>query len=254
MSRGIKSNKDIEELKLLVEEVLKKTSSMASDIQSIKESQEFISKQFDDLSKELENVKKCMEEKDKKINQLEQDVNYLNKELLKEIEKNDDLNQYGRRDNLELHGIPVQKNENTNEIVIGMIKHLNIELKSSDISISHRLPVKPNPAKEINDDEKTRKHPPIIVKFVRREVRNQIYSKRAYLRKVKDFGLEGMKNLFINENLTTKIKQLFGKANWLRKEKAYKYIWTNGGTIYVRKNEKSQPLKISKEDDLLKIR
>ena len=59
MSRGIKSNKDIEELKLLVEEVLKKTSSMASDIQSIKESQEFISKQFDDLSKELENVKKC---------------------------------------------------------------------------------------------------------------------------------------------------------------------------------------------------
>ena len=32
MSRGIKSNKDIEEQKLLVEEVLKKTSSMASDI------------------------------------------------------------------------------------------------------------------------------------------------------------------------------------------------------------------------------
>ena len=43
------------------------------------------------------------------INQLEQDVNYLNKELLKEIKKNDDLNQYGCPDNLELHGIPVQK-------------------------------------------------------------------------------------------------------------------------------------------------
>ena len=101
-----------------------------------------------------------------------------------------------------------KKKENINEVVIGMIKHLNIELKSSDISILHRLPVKTNPAEEINDDEKLRKHPCIIVKFVRREVRNQIYSKRACLRKVKGFEIEGMKNLFINENLTTKIKQL----------------------------------------------
>ena len=70
MSPGIKSNKDIEELKLLVEEVLKKISSMAEDIQSIKESQEFISKQFVDLSNELENVKNCIKEKYKKLTNL----------------------------------------------------------------------------------------------------------------------------------------------------------------------------------------
>ena len=94
---------------------------------------------------------------------------------------------------------------------------INYKNKNDSPAKFHYLSLPPISLSLINDDEKTRKHPPIIVKFVRREVRNQIYSIRAYLRKVKDFGLEGMKNLFINENLTTKIKQLFGKGNWLRK-------------------------------------
>ena len=250
MSRGTKNNKDIEDLKQMVEEDLTKTKLMAEDIQSIKENQEFISNQYDDIRTELTKIKQHIEEKDKKINQLEQNINWLNEELLKEIEKNDALNQYGRRENLELHGIPVQKNENTDEIVISMMKHINIDLKASDISISHRLHSKFNQKERTSEDKS---HPPIIVKFVRRQIRNQIYNKRTHLRKVQNFGVAGMTDLFINENLTPKIKQLFGKANHLRKERGYKFIWTNNGMIYVRKNEKAQSLQITNEENLQKI-
>ena len=198
MSRGTKNNKDMEDLKLLVEEVLKKTNGMADDIQLIKANQEFISKQYDEIRTELNRIKIHMKEKDKTIKQLEHDVINLNEELAKEIEKNEALNQYGRRENLELHGIPVQKNENTNQIVINMMKHINIELKPTDISISHRLKSKFNHNEE-NDERSFKLHPPIIVKFVRRETRNLIFNKRTHLRKVQNFGIEGMTNLFINE-------------------------------------------------------
>ena len=59
--------------------------------------------------------------------------------------------------------------------------------------------------------------------------------------------------LYLNENLPPIIKNLFGKANEKRKEKQYKFIWTSGCTILVRKSEKSNIIAIKKSSDLKKI-
>ena len=87
MSRGTQNNKDIDDLKQMVEEVLNKTKLMAEDSQSFKENQEFVSNQYDKIKTELLKIKKHIEEKYKKINQLEQNIIWLNEELLKQIEK-----------------------------------------------------------------------------------------------------------------------------------------------------------------------
>ena len=64
------------------------------------------------------------------------------------------LEQYGRRQNLEIVGIPVTSNENTNAIVQEIVELLQVTISSKDISTSHRLhsKSKSNP-------------PPIIVPF-----------------------------------------------------------------------------------------
>jgi len=49
------------------------------------------------------------------------------------------LEQYRRRKNLEIHEVPPQENKNTNEIMKSIAKYLNISLDDSQISISHRL-------------------------------------------------------------------------------------------------------------------
>ena len=67
-----------------------------------------------------------------------------------EIENNlEQLEHYGRRENLEFLGIPQMTNENTNEMIKKLVKKLNIEICEKDISISHRI------KKKIyeNDDE-----------------------------------------------------------------------------------------------------
>ena len=74
--------------------------------------------------------------------------------------KLDNLEMYGRRQNLELEGIPYQPSENINNIIMDLTKSVGIELKNSDISIAHRLPQKIHRNKTT-----TRKPPTVIVCF-----------------------------------------------------------------------------------------
>ena len=56
-----------------------------------------------------------------------------------EVEKLNRLEQYGRRQNLEIVGIPMQDGENTNAIVIEVAKLLDVNLTPEQISTSRRL-------------------------------------------------------------------------------------------------------------------
>ncbi|CAB4018364.1 Hypothetical predicted protein [Paramuricea clavata] len=51
----------------------------------------------------------------------------------------DEIEQYGRRECVEIRGIPLVPDENTNEIVIKLASKLGIDITETDISISHRL-------------------------------------------------------------------------------------------------------------------
>ena len=72
------------------------------------------------------------------------------------------LEEYNRRDNLELHGVPETGQENTNQVIIKVLASINYKLDEKYISCSHRLPTRG-------------KIPPIIVKFNHRDIRNSVY-------------------------------------------------------------------------------
>ena len=85
--------------------------------------------------------------------------------------------------------------------------------------------------------------PKIIVKFTRRNVRNEYYAKRKALAgqnlktnpQVKRFLVGN--NIYISESLIPQRKKLYGDVNRLRKKLNWKFIWTHNGRIYIRKNE-----------------
>ena len=132
---------------------------------------------------------------EKKNDDLMKENQCLKDQLIEEEKMRDDLDQYNRRENLEFHGIFLNPNENTNRIIKTVAKKLNINLKENDISTSHRLP------KSLSNN------PPIIIaRFTNRDIRNLIFQKRKNLIGIRDYGIDGMTNLFINENLTPKRK------------------------------------------------
>lgn len=92
--------------------------------------------------------------------------------------------QYSRRNCLRVSGMNETTNENTDELILGMTRALDIEFGLHEIDRSHRVG-KPNNAKPRD----------IIVKLSTFRVRQKLYSARKQL---KDQGYEGV---FINEDL-----------------------------------------------------
>ena len=98
---------------------------------------------------------------------------------------------------------------------------------------------------------------PIIVKFTSRSSRDIFFEARKKLKSITiigDFGyklVENSKNkIFVNESLTINRKKLFGKTREACTSKRFKYTWTRNGTIYVKKDKKSQTIKIMTENDI----
>ena len=57
----------------------------------------------------------------------------------------------------------------------------------------------------------------------------------------------------INENLCASTKNLFYKANQLKKSNRWNSIWTYNGTIKLKRNDQSQTITIHNKNDLSKI-
>ena len=77
-----------------------------------------------------------MHNKKKEISTLKSQAADLENQGFKEIEKIDGLEQYGRRQNLEIAGVPQQPNENTNSIVLKVAKLLNVVVPPDHIYVT----------------------------------------------------------------------------------------------------------------------
>ena len=127
----------------------------------------------------------------------------------------DELEQYGRRENLEIHSVPVKPNESTNQIVKTLAKHLNVHLDESHISTSHRLATKPD----------SKRPPPIIVRFANRDKKNEIFGKRKMLQSnsMITSNFESDK-VSIQENLTIYKKMLFNQAKLAKQYLNFSFV------------------------------
>jgi hypothetical protein len=82
----------------------------------------------------------------------------------------DELEQYGRRDCLEITGIPTAVNKNPMKLVQELSEVIGVYLAESDISIAHRLPS----TRKVKDR--------LTIKFNRRIKKQEIYTSRKKLK------------------------------------------------------------------------
>ena len=156
------------------------------------------------------------------------------------------MEQYSRRECLEIKGIPIHKDrkENTKEIITKIGGLMGVNADERDISVSHRLPV----SKIYSGKEK---EPSIIVKFARRDTKESYYQALKNLKGIttKNLGYQTSNNIYINESLTDTNRKLFKDCLKPKKELGYKFISTKNGKIYLRKDENSPLVHIKTRDD-----
>ena len=140
--------------------------------------------------------------------------------------------------------------EFTDAAVVKMAECIDVELEEIDISTSHRLPMR----KKTSSQSKRPEQPPaIIVKFISRDKWDELYRARSKLKNLTsaDLGYRGTANkLFISESLTRYNKELFGKCLEARRRLGYKFIWTQQGRIYLRKEYNDPVIHVGSMSDI----
>ena len=184
-------------------------------------------------------------------------------------QQSEDINnmeQYSRRDCVEISGLPEEPGENTNALTIKVASLMGLNLEEKDISISHRLPsnaqqnqsyssrLRPREGSALNKVNPADQYPKVIVKFARRGTKDQFYHGRKHLKNksIKDIGLSRFSDngIFVSESLTLKNKLLFKDCLKFKKENNYKFIWTQNDRIYLRKDKDCPARTILNQQDL----
>ncbi|XP_020628561.1 uncharacterized protein LOC110065739 [Orbicella faveolata] len=149
-----------------------------------------------ELKTEINSLKKSLSQTIEERDQL-----YVN--LGMAIDQIDDLEQYTRKHNLEIHGTPAeQTGENLAE---QLLLHLekrsgNVPIRDDDIDICHRLSTGRNRSKPR----------PTIVRFKSYRARKELYAARKSLKNQNLNGtFQGAGIVYANENLTRMRRELF---------------------------------------------
>ena len=208
----------------------------------IEASQSFLSTKYDTVLATIQGVKMQAETTERRIKGIEADVEKGRDESYDLVIRLDELEQYSRRDSLEITGIPIVPNDDPAKLVVEMASLVDVQLDESDISVAHRLP----PTKKVQDR--------LIVKFARRTKRDEIYKKRGKLRtkRTKDLptvraqpessAISHKAAIHVNESLTPYRKRLFGRILEFKRDNNYKYLWTANGRIMLRETDTSRAL------------
>lgn len=214
-------------------------SNLNHELGTLRGSVEFMNESFEEFKKELAEARR-------EISELKEEQKYLkheNSELSKQLQRTraelTELQQYSRRNNLELKGIPTTDSESLTGIVSALATKVGAEITVNDIDLVHRVPTK--------DRNKSN----IIVKFRSSDARDKLLESAKKTRLItSDLGISGSTSVFVNEHLCPEYKVLLARAIAAKKLHNWKYAWVSRGRILARKADNSDVIRISTEADL----
>ena len=180
----------------------------------VAESISLMNEKFEDINKKFDNYEK--ERKEKEIKELKEKVLILSNEK-KDLEQIiDSQEQYSRRNCILIHGVKEEQNEDTDNVVVKLIKdNLEEDVDLTELDRFHRIGKK-------KSNGKAR---PIIVKFARYNVRRKVFYNKKKLKG---------KNISITESLT---KFRMEKLQEARELYDRKNVWTYDGRIMFKVND-----------------
>jgi len=213
---------------------------LIEEMKEIRKSQQFLSDQCEEMKKHLHSTDEEVKTLRIENQDLKDHVRKLEAESGQMQEDINNFEQYGRRDCLEFQGLSCEESENTDQLVIGVSKLLQVDLSAKDINVSHRL----SPASESN------RQPAIIARLCSRRIRDGVFNNRHRLRAHNKDHPKAC--IFINERLTKINRRHFNQCLRFKKENNLKFMWTKNGITYLRKDEGTPAFTIKNETDLVR--
>lgn len=153
-----------------------------------------------------------------------------------------ELDQYGRRVNMEIHGLTPDTDlskENIAQVLQNVAKDIGVEYRHGEIHQAHRL-------QQRNDG----KPPAIIVQFYSKQSRDDWIEKRRRAKLTKKNN-----KVYFNENMCPQYRLLLKEAKLRASTYNYSFVWFRGGRILMKKDQDSNNVLVIRcKNDLNKIK
>ena len=225
-------------LQPMIESTVKSViSSSLAEIRS-----ELVDPLIKDRDSIIESLNKKLDEKDEKIEALSTEVVSLQttvNSLVHEVSELkmdlNDLEQYGRRTNIQMSNVKLDNPGQCEEKVLDICNKIlpsDSPLTSHDIERCHPLG-RPN---KLGNRQ-------VIVKFKSIRSKQAVYANKSRLKNLNE-------RIYISEDLTRLNQELVRSLRNLHQNKELFNYWTIDGKIFCRKSENSQKVRIFKDSDI----
>lgn len=222
-------------------------NSFRSEMAEFAKSVQFVSDKLDEAAKIWHDVREDLNKVTKANEELKAQNAALSGEVTTLKNKVRILEQYSRKNNIEISGVPVTKNENVGKLIADVGLALGVAVQQEEISAAHRVPT-----------FKKDRPQPLIVQFLRRSDRDAWLSK---FRDRKGTPLQASTinsafpqgNIYVNEHLSPENKVFLAKVKRKSKELGYEHAWCRDGNFFVRKRQGERYIRINAEEDLAKL-
>lgn len=227
-------------------EVFEEFKSFRGEISELAESVKFLSDSVDKASVVSEKINSELLALRKENEKLAASNAILTKEVSTLKERMRDVEQYSRRTNIEISGIPVTPNENILEILKDTGKALGVELQEHHVMAAHRIP-----------SYKRERIPSLIVQFQNKMLRDtwigRYREKRSMTANEVNVNFPKHK-LYINEHLSPENKQFLYNLKQKCRELGYNFAWFREGKFFVRRSSGEPCKRINTTDDISKLK
>lgn len=144
------------------------------------------------------------------------------------------LDQYGRRENVEICNVPESiTQEQLQKHTIEVLKTVNITVTGKDIHAVHRI------GKKSNNRPRN-----VIVRFVNRKTAFTL------LKNKKKLNNTPFKNYFVTENLCPYNKRIFNALYKRKKNKEIHSLWSYNGNVFVKVRESDDRAQVQHLDEI----
>ncbi|XP_054267191.1 uncharacterized protein LOC129000380 [Macrosteles quadrilineatus] len=200
----------------------------------------FLSEKVDESTKLMENLRSEVQVLKKENEVLRETVTDLQ-------DRTRSLEQYTRRSNIEISGIPVTPREDVIQLVKDVGAVIGLEVEESQINAAHRVP-------SFRKD----RVPSLVVQFIGRSTRDTWLKQ---FRELKESVTVDQVNssfpkakLYINEHLSPANKVFLSDLKKKCAEVGIKYAWCREGKFFIRKADKDKCRRIYSEADIKKLK
>lgn len=223
-------------------EVFGEFKSFRTEMGELSTSVSFVSDKLDENAKLFKEFKDELAAVKRENAELRNQMDNVSDELYILRDKVRALEQYSRKNNIEISGIPATQRENVQKLVMDVGSALGIDVKEQDISAAHRVP-----------SFNTKRIPALVVQFISRTSREDWLSK---FREMKELSANQVNpsfpkhKVYINEHLCPDNKVFLARLKAKCKEVGYLYAWCREGKFFVRKAQGDSVRKINSYEEM----